>query len=274
MGLNPFLLSIFASSAFGGRLARLMEEPSEVQAGTDPTDMTGGGVSEAPEFTAEFEAGIRPGVQPPTNVGFCSTDPCSANTGTDCCCWSNAAMIAHPSFPNPDQVSTEQHCDTPPDMTAVDLIMMKDPGFMGGTGRFQALEAVAPIYDDRALCCAFSIDDPLVLSLQSPTVEPTTTTTWMAEPTLPPPPRSTPDPLLLQDTVAASMEKAAGDYMEAASAIHATASSLEGALASVKAEADVNFKKKIFTKKLRGIIQHYVSESNKAVEALHGAIAL
>jgi len=276
MGLNPLLLAIFASGAYGGQLARFMEEPSEISIGVSADDRNAGGVGQEPsEAEPELFSGVKDGVNPPTNVGFCSTDPCTAATGTDCCCWSNAGMIAHPSYPNPDQAESLRKCETPPDMTAIDLIMMKDPGAVGSSGRFEALKIVAPVYDDRDLCCAFSIDDPIVLSLQGPTVEPLPpTTSWMPQPTLPPPPRSTPDPLLLQDTVAASMEKAAGDYMEAASAIHATASSLEGALASVKAEADVNFKKKIFTKKLRGIIQHYVSESNKAVEALHGAIAL
>jgi len=264
------LLAIFTSSAYGGRLARLMEEPSEInigRPGENPSDQ------EASEDQSTLFDGVKEGVNPPTNIGFCSTDPCTASTGTDCCCWSNAGMIKNPSFPNPDQADADRHCDTPSDMTAMELIMMKDPGDVGTSGRYEALKAVAPVYNDRALCCAFSIHDPLVLSLQGPTVEPLPpTTSWAPKPTLPPPPRSTPDPLLLQDAIAAGMEKAAGDYMDAAAAIHSTAHDLEGALASVKKEADVNFKKKVFTSKLRGIIQHYVTESNKAVEALHGAV--
>lgn len=182
-------------------------------------------------------------------------------------------MIKNPSYPNPDQAEAERHCDTPPDLTMASLIMMKDPGFIGTSGRYEAIKRVQPIYEDRALCCAFRIDDPLVLSLETPTVEPTETTTWLPKPTLPPPPRSTPDPLLLQDAVAASMEQAAGDYMVAAEAIHHTAGDLESALASVKKEAEVNLAKKTFNNKLRGIISHYVTLSNDAVAALHGIVA-
>jgi hypothetical protein len=269
MWLSSIALAIFATGAYGGKLGRLMEEPSELNLEDNESDED----TEAPESQATLFDGVKAGANPPTNVGFCSTDPCTASTGTDCCCWSNAGMIAHPSYPNPDQAENERKCETSPDMSAMDLIMMKDPGFSGTSGRYEALKAVAPVYNDRDLCCAFHIDDPIVLSLQSPTVEPLPpTTSWMPKPTLPPPPKSTPDPLLLQDSIAASMEKAASDYMDAAAAIHSTANDLESALASVKKEAEVNLAKKTFTNKLRGIIGHYVTESNKAVEALHGAI--
>lgn len=266
MRLFSIALAFFVSSAYCGRLARLMEEPSEI-------DMENSGDQAPAEGDSTLFDGIKEGVGPPKNVGFCSTEPCGAQTGTDCCCWSNAAMEEHPSFPNPDEQEAQRKCETPPDMEMADLIMLKDPGYTGSSGRYEALKVVAPVYNDRDLCCAFHISDPIVLSLRRPTVEPLPpTTSWMPEPTLPPPPTSTPDPLLLQDAVAASMEKASGDYMDAAEAIHSTANDLESALASVKSEADINFKKKAFTNKLRGIIQHYVTESNNAVEALNGAV--
>lgn len=264
MRLPPVLLAIVASRI----LLASSEEPSEINIGkpgvTDGTDQ-----EDSEDQPAAF-SGFKEGVNPPTHIGFCSTEPCTAATGTDCCCWSNAGMIKNPSYPNPDQAEAERKCVTDPSMEAMDLIMMKDPGNVGSSGRYEALKIVAPVYNDRDLCCAFHIDDPIVLSLQDATVPPTSPpTTWAPQPTMPPPPKSTPDPLLLQDAVAMSMEKAAGDYMDAAAAIHSTASDLETALASVKQEAEVNLKKKTFNNKLRGIIQHYIGESNKAVQILN-----
>jgi len=274
MRLPAVLLALLTRSACSYRaLLENREEPSEINIQVDSEADGDADVQEPPQDEPALFAGLKDGVNPPTNVGFCSTEPCTAATGTDCCCWSNAGMIEHPSFPNPDQAEALRKCVTEPDMEAIDLVMMKDPGNVGSSGRYEALKAVAPVYDDRDLCCAFHKDDPIIMSLQEPTVEPTLPPVkFVPAPTLPPPPRSTPDPLLLQDAVAASMEKAASDYTDAAAAIHSTASDLETALASVKKEAEVNLKKKIFTNKLRGIIQHYIGESNKAAEVLHSAI--
>lgn len=245
------------------------EEPSEIDVSGEGVSLTDGGTK-----MGDYDDTNKP--NPPTNIGFCSTDPCTAGDGTDCCCWSNAAVDAHPAYPNPDEVEASRKCETPQDMRDNDLVMLKDPGFAGNSGRLEALKAVAPVYEDRNLCCAFAVDDPAAMSLESPTDNtepPPETTTWQPEPTMPPPPKSTPDPLVIQDSVATSMEKAAGIYMDAASAIHMTAENLRSALGSVKKEADVNFHKKQFNAKLRGIISHYISESDKAVDVLHGVAA-
>jgi len=272
MRLSLIVLASFAGSAYGGQLGR---QPMSEELGTEEADDIDVAGENPPALESQATFNLKPGVLPPTNVGFCSTNPCTAAEGTDCCCWSNAAMPDHPTYSNPDQVEADRKCETPDDMKAMDLIMLKDPGCSGTSGRMEALAAVAPVYNDRSFCCAFHIDDPLVESLKCPSDiagTPPPTTTWQPAPTVPPPPKSTPDPLLLQDSVAASMEKAAGDYMTAASAIHSTASDLESALASVKKEADVNYAKKQFVGNLRGILGHYIDASNAAVSALKGAV--
>lgn len=212
------------------------------------------------------------GVQPPTHIGFCAESPCQPEWGTDCCCWSDAAVELHPAYPNPDLAAFNRSCDTPPALLAGGFMYFKEPGYVGNSGRLEALEAVAPVYDNRDLCCAYPSDDIAAESRMPPSshvVPLPPATTWNPPPLPTTTPAPTADPFLAQDELAASLEKSAADYKDAAMSIHDTASSLESALHSVKVQAEHTLAKKKINNQLRAIITGYVHSAEAGVDGLH-----
>lgn len=216
------------------------------------------------------------GVNPPAKVGFCALEPCTVADGEDCCCWSDAGVIEHPAYPNPDSAGLNKTCDTLPELDAAGYAMMKEPGdSAGSSGKLEAIEAVAPVYEDRDLCCVFSKLDPRTMSretLAENVKKPPSTTPWHPKARLPTTPRPTGDPFKAQDLLAESLEKSAATYVTAAMAIKDTAGDLRHVLGEVeKADAGAHEKEKT-SKSLKKVLLGYMRQANAAADRL-GALA-